>query len=265
MNAWNTVIILVVFAICLTCFVYMHFLNNKFNVNRIIDEAAHRSGFNPTQFQIYDKSTKEMCDRLIVVAPFDWYIWAVRGELYILNPEGGIRCAANTTPGIRVFADQFVETCLKLDFMSIMDLYVEGHIPKIVPYDIPEDATSFTILTALNLLVKDWITFDIEQDARITIYHLPSKDNEVLGVFDENKRKKRSVVDIEGRELSPQNVITVTQQTPHDISHAELHRSYLEHAAPSLYTYKELPEQNHPSFITARQHLEPNKAMKLLA
>lgn len=155
------------------------------NIDNIVNAATNVSAFKPTIFQIYDRSTKDHCDRLIRIRPFDWYVWACRGELYILNPEGGIQCGMNSTPAIRVYADQFVETCLNIDYDSILNSYARSSV-KHVEYDI-SGTKVFTVLSALNLLVRDWITFATETvRTRDTFVH-PRKRRSVDSVIDKNE------------------------------------------------------------------------------
>lgn len=137
-------------------------MNGRLRLNALVDRAASESSFSPTVFRIYDRSSADICDRLICIMPFDWWVWACRGELYILNPEGGIKCATGNTPAVRVFSDQFVEVCLSLEYDSLLSGYTT--LPcKIVPYKITTSV--FTILSALNILVKRWVTFvDRESD-----------------------------------------------------------------------------------------------------
>nr|WOJ45426.1 19 kDa protein [Apis mellifera nudivirus] len=136
-------------------------MRDRLRLKDITNRAVADSAFSPTEFRIYDRSTATICDRLICIMPFDWWVWACRNELYILNPEGGIKCAVGNTPAVQVFADQFVEVCLNLNYDSLLNGYT--NLPcTIVPYEIT--STVFTILTALNILVKRWIKFDSENN-----------------------------------------------------------------------------------------------------
>lgn len=151
---------------CLTALamlVYICIKNKEVNIGGIVDHAAQEAAFNSSVFVIHDKSTAEVCNRLIVVLPFDWTVWACRGSLYILNPEGGSRrSVAGHTAAVRVYADRFVETSLALSYDAIVDAYSTRNGAKIkhVPYEIK--GSKFTILTALNVLAEKWIAFDYE-------------------------------------------------------------------------------------------------------
>lgn len=202
MDRWDQLIVIFVCIITFVCIYYMYFVKKQANINRLFDESVKKSEFEPTIFKIYDKSSETVCNRLIVVDPFHWYIWACRGELYILNPEGGIRCQRDSTPAIRVYATQFVETCLRLNMNSILKSYMTNNLPKIVPYEI--DGKTFTIFSALNILMKDYITFDKEVDQTTPIQTASS------------------------RELSSENIVKITTRSSKNIH--ILHDQYLRHA-----------------------------------
>lgn len=255
----------------------MYVFRQKANVNGIIDEAEKRAEYTPTIFKIYDKSTNEICNRLIVVAPFDWYIWACRGELYILNPEGGIKCAANTTPAVQVLADQFLETCLKLNLNSILDVYVNGKIPYVVQYEIT--TTTFTILSALNILMKNYITFDVEKSAididtisamsrsvvvtnkqiSSNIRHLTDADILAENFISETDTDSNAILNM-SRVLSKSDVVAITTiRGSRNMS--ELYKNYYKHTSnlkPKIneqYKYKvEDLDISHDKYITLRQH-----------
>lgn len=145
----------------------MHRIRSNLAVNNALLKANKYAAFAPTHFRIYDKSTKEICNRLVVVEPFGWYLWAANGELYILNPESMVQCANNTTPAVRVFRHAFVETCLSLSFDSVVSSYTQSiREPILVPYTV--ETTSFTIINALNLLLKTWLKFDVVESIDTT-------------------------------------------------------------------------------------------------
>ncbi|ATY70221.1 19 kDa protein [Tomelloso virus] len=267
MDIWGLIITAAVIIISIVCLYYMYVFKNKASVNAIIDEAAQQSAFTPTIFKIYDKSTSTVCNRLIVVSPFDWYIWACRGELYIINPEGGIKCAANTTPAIQVLADQFLETCLKLNVNSILDSYVNGQVPYIAHYSI--ETTTFTILSALNLLMKEYITFDTTTSTDTTTKAL-NNNRSLLNRMrhlteSELKIPTQSATGVENfpaptdfRVLSSDDVVKITTpRSPQNIlnhyqKHTEKMKPHIEDFKTS-YNLHEL-DPSHGSYITIRQH-----------
>nr|AKH40401.1 putative 19kda protein [Kallithea virus] len=159
------VLLIIILIICVICIVYMYTFKRKSNVDQIINIAAERSTFRPNVFKIYDKSTKTHCNRVIMVEPFGWYLWAIRDELFILNSESGARCPVGSMSAIQVFGTQFVETCLALDMNSIYLGYINGRNPVVVPYEI--EGTTFTILSAINILVRNYIYFRLESYSNI--------------------------------------------------------------------------------------------------
>lgn len=156
----STLLFVFTIVVAVGILIYMrHVRSRVVNLPRVIDRAVEQSTFRPTVFKIYDKSSETVCDRLIVVEPFDWYVWACRGQLFVLNPEGGsLKCQAGTTPAVRVLEKQFYETCVNLDLDTLLRGYTTTGVYKEVPYRI--EGTTFTILSALNILCKDWITFE---------------------------------------------------------------------------------------------------------
>lgn len=148
-------------------------------INDYIHKAVETSKFDPTIFLIYDKSIPGVCDRLILVKPFEWYIWCVKGELYVLNPEGGINCGIGYTPAIKIHKNVFVESCLRIDYDTILQSYM-----NIPPYKVPYDITGkkFTIFTAINILLENYITFnDIEDEDKNNphkLYEIDTKNDD---------------------------------------------------------------------------------------
>lgn len=195
MTSINLPVLVITCLTALVILVYIWVKNKEVNIGGIVDHAALDAAFNSNVFIIRDKSSNSVCNRLITVRPFDWTLWACRGELYILNPEGGIQCSAGHTPAVKVYADQFVETCLTLSYDTIISSYSKNNGARIkhVPYEI--EGPTFTILTALNVLAKDWITFDTAAQ-QSTIGKLKAVEG--------RDRVKR--VAYTGRTLSPQQV-----------------------------------------------------------
>lgn len=153
--------------IAVAALLYMLAARRNLGFAALLADAAVRSDFSPTVFEMYDRSTSDVCDRLIVVQPFEWYVWCCRGRLLVLNPEGGIRCDAGKMPAVRVTASsEFVETCVDANLATILDLYRNTGVYFRVPYDIPKGTKTFTILSALNALASEWIEIrdDVSSD-----------------------------------------------------------------------------------------------------
>lgn len=181
------IIVVLVVLVCLMCLLYMLVISKKVNFSKFVNETVEKTSFKPTIFKIYDLSTKQACNRLIIVEPFTWYIWAIHGRLFILNPENGLKCFVGSMPAVQVFATQFVETCLKLDMNAMFLKYINGKIPIIVPYEITD--TTFTVISALNILVKNYIYFDafVETGTK-TLRHFHTKAD--IHAYDQHHRRQ---------------------------------------------------------------------------
>lgn len=155
----NTVvyILAVVISYLIIIYILIKFPNGTFKP--ILNKAIDSSEFQPAIFKIYDKSNEKECNRLIIVEPFNWMVLAVSGKLYILNTEGKITCGLNTTKAVIVGDNFYNETCLTNNLSDIISDYTTTSTYKIVPYNL---TPNFNILSALNILAKDWITFDVE-------------------------------------------------------------------------------------------------------
>lgn len=227
MASTDLVVLVITCLTALAVLVYICVKNKEVNIGGIVDHAAQEAAFNSSVFIIHDKSSDTVCNRLITVRPFDWTIWACRGELYILNPEGGIQCSAGRTPAVKVYGDRFVETCLTLSYDTIIGSYSTNNGAKIkhVPYEI--EGTTFTILTALNILAKDWITFDTDAPAK----------TDKLRDIEEHGRIKRT--------LTPQQVVSyVGPRTKNYLTTTELENVF-KHLAVRENEYDKLLAQDH--------------------
>lgn len=148
----------VVLLISIVCIYYMYRIRSNLAIDNAITRAINYSEFSPTHFRIYDKSTDTICNRLIVIEPFNWYLWAANGELFILNPESSRHCTHNTTPAVQVLEHQFIELCLTMNFDSVVSSYTQNTVPVLIEYEI--NSERFTIVDAINLLMKSWIKFE---------------------------------------------------------------------------------------------------------
>lgn len=147
----------------------MIIFNNPRIFETAIENASQKTQFKTTYFEIYDKSSEGVCDRLIIVQPFKWHIWAVNGLVYLLN-ESNKQCPMNYTPTILVpntkgdlTTQVFEDKCINRVFNNIITNYTDTIIPAKVPYEITElqqEESKFTVLDALNFLVTKYITMD---------------------------------------------------------------------------------------------------------
>ncbi|ABO45420.1 unknown [Gryllus bimaculatus nudivirus] len=230
-SLYNIVIIIILIISFIFMVVFTYLKNKMGNIHEIINEAVNSSEYSPTVFLIYDKSSSNNCNRLIQILPFDWYVWAIQGELYILNAEGIYSCPPDNTASIRVFEDQFVETCLGINYDNLLQTY--KRLPYVsVPYEIT--STTFTIFSALNILVKKYVTFYgvIQNNAFIQLHH----DNQEVRhtkLYDSLQHKKHV-------KLEKEHVLRKTATHKRNIAIDELTKAIHVH-------HSRLHEQTHSS------------------
>lgn len=156
----DTVRVFILYLVALCVILYAAFTYYRISPKRIIDAAVHDSDFRQCEFVVYDKSSADVCDRLIVVKPFEWRLWNTRKQLFVLNPEKFIDCGNpnNSLGSIRVLRENFAETCLNVSAERIELEYTKGENVansgvriKKIPYTISGDV--YTILSAVNDLV----------------------------------------------------------------------------------------------------------------
>lgn len=249
-NVWNlfaTGLFLFTTIVALVLISIVFVVNKRKNIGDAVNAAVDGSMFSPTRFVIYDRSTETKCDRLITILPFEWYLWAVRDELYILNPEGVTHCERNMIPVVQVIDNTFKMTCINLELDTLLKHYKENGVTKIVNYEIT--GKKFTIMTALNILVKDWVTYDTKkmnlvQGADNQIYEI---NDPVLGVrlteatdlnsdegylFDRLKPDKLTRTN-PGRQLTSHEVLKLMSNESKHRSHTELLDKYQQHVKQS--------------------------------
>lgn len=133
-------------------------------------EAEFETRWAPTYFLIYDNSTETECNRLVQIMPFDWYVWAINKNVYIIENTAGIMCPFATLPAIQLTPDPntFVHACLTVTLPGIISLYSEPHR---VFYDITESSVQykFTILDALNILFQRYLTVEFKSEQISTV------------------------------------------------------------------------------------------------
>ena len=169
LNKFTTIdfIILIGSIILIGFILYMIVINKPDIIEKNVMKASRQTQFNPTYFEIYDKSTKTICDRIIIVQPFSWIIWAKAGFVYVVN-DTNYTCPTGTTPGIRIPTEvdtsksiyTFDSVCINIVLDSILNGYRDV-IPVKVPYDIEklqQQPNKFTILDALNYLFTKYLT-----------------------------------------------------------------------------------------------------------
>lgn len=163
-----------------------------------IERASHDTRFGITEFIIYDKSPDfKTCDRLICIKPFDWYIWAKAGKVYILN-DTKYSCPVNTCPAVEVPYERtdsndiqseydFKNVCINMLFVDIINAYSTNSIIVHEEFEMEKLAmkpNKFTILDTLNYLFERYITMNGKEGeiniARNTDYATISTDRSKL-------------------------------------------------------------------------------------
>lgn len=193
-------VVLLVSALVLIVFtlIYIYLRRNVFSLRSVLHEATLNSEFNPTVFEIYDRSSALICDRLIVVKPFDWLIWAFRGELIVFVPESSQNCSVGQSAAIHIHKTSFHESCLSLDYDALLQSYMKEEKHSI-PYSI--ESKQFTIFSAINILLDGYITFNDD-------LHLLS-EHHIHSINNSKTLEPRLVVQHfkEAKELTPQRVV----------------------------------------------------------
>lgn len=197
--------------------IYIYSKYEKFSMSKILNYSIHESEYKSTIFEIFDKSTKTTCDRLIIVKPFGWYIWAINNELYILNPENGMSCGAGSTPAVKILKDLYINCCLRLDYDSIINSY--SNSPKII-VDYTINDKTFTIFSALNILVKKYIKFDINS-VQATLNEIEPLNTNV------ETSHYEYISSLRGKKLLPEHIVRM--MAIHEPINNDLHEAYAQH------------------------------------
>lgn len=212
---WTILIVFVVIVILVVVsFWGIGKLQKKIGVKRLVRDAIGDSDYVPTIMQIYDRSTEEKCNRLIIVRPFNWHLWAINNNLYILNPQiTKAICPNMSTPAIQVINDTtFQEICLKLNFTAIIDHYTNSETIEPYTFEYTIKDNTFTVLTAINwLLERNYIRFKVYTDYDESVGVGGQYDIKKVSSTDEAndplpKRTKRS---LSSRYVSAKNLNTL--------------------------------------------------------
>ncbi|UOT91845.1 PIF-4 [Aratus pisonii nudivirus] len=179
MNFSKTDYIILIGSIILIIFILIIIgTNNKHIIEQAVNRASEATQFNTTYFEIYDRSADENnCNRLIIVQPFQWHIWAYSGVVYLLN-ESNKSCPINYTPAILVPTNKsddisnqvFKDVCINKVFNQVVTSYTDSIQPVIIDFEIEElqsQPNKFTILDALNFLFTSYLTMDEDTTASL--------------------------------------------------------------------------------------------------
>lgn len=130
------------------------YLRKSLNLGELLRKGVAATEFSLTAFEIYDRSTEKICDRLIIVRPFDWYILALNNELLILNPEVFTSiCPRDSASAIRIDGNErYTEICLNArSNESVVSSYTNSSRHFHISFDIA--GNKFTVLSAINMLL----------------------------------------------------------------------------------------------------------------
>jgi len=200
-------IILIGSIILIGIILYIIIVNKPDIIERNVMKASEQTNFNPTYFEIYDKSTDTICDRIIIVQPFGWIIWAKAGFVYVIN-DTNYACPTATTPAIRIPTEiditksiyTFDSVCINIVLDSVLNGYRDVIAIKI-PYEIEklqQQPNKFTILDALNYLFTKYLTMIPESVRNQTMKPINILDQEIAQSFEitekiARKRPRRNI------------------------------------------------------------------------
>lgn len=216
----------VIITVALLAFLTWFNTTHNFIAN-LIKSLEIETKYSPTQFLIYDNSTEDKCDRLIQIQPFNWWIWACNGECYVLNPEGGLQCPINNSSAVKILDNQYIETCLNINVDNLINVYKKYKMYT-VDYTIPIDTQKFTILSALNILTKNYITFDTDILQTRTLNYNDDTDN----APQRNHYNSQT-----GRQISNENFIKITTNNRTSDNHNKLLSEYRVHVGTKQQNY----------------------------
>ena len=133
--------------------------------------ASKETQFGSNYFEIYAKPNEDgICNRLIIVKPFEWQFWAKGGQIYILV-DTNFHCPPNYTPAALVpniiesssSTYEFKSTCIHILLEDIISSYTNTITPVKISFDITklqQQSEKFTIIDALNNLFNGYLTMD---------------------------------------------------------------------------------------------------------
>ena len=169
----NSDYIIVLGSIVVICFILFFISKTKPTfIQEQITSASKQTQFASTYFEIYDKTNKYgICNRLIIVKPFEWQFWAKDGKIYVLV-DTNFQCPQNYTPATLVPNStestnsiyDFKSICIHSLLEDIISSYTNTISPVKVSFDIQklqEVPDKFTIIDALHYLLNGYLTMDI--------------------------------------------------------------------------------------------------------
>lgn len=159
-------------------------------ISNLVQTASNSTQFHTSYFLVYDRSTTDTCDRLILIEPFSWIVLAKNKKVYVVS-DMSFDCPIGSFSATKIHKNDkmFEYVCMNGSVVNLIERYKNqnNQIFKI-PFDIEKlqvTTTRFTILDALNYLFKTYIT--IEEDTLVVF----SKKLNIL--MSESHRSKRDL------------------------------------------------------------------------
>lgn len=175
------------------------------DLSKIMNESTDKANFEPSYFEVYDKSTENFCNRLIIVQPFSWYILARNGNVYVIT-DMQFNCPIGTTTATKLHRDQdkFMYTCLNGTLNVLIDSFKKSaqlYYKEIFDIEnLQSTKGKFTVLDALNYLFTKYINITNEEDDDVDLRYnnLTNPVSVVKTIndkftFDISNKKKRLV------------------------------------------------------------------------
>lgn len=135
----------------------------KIPLDRQLQATSVNTRFSTTYFEIYDKSTADSCNRLIIIYPFRWYLLSQQNQLFVIDSESGYDCPANMMPGVQIDkTNDLSVVCLTMNSITALAYYSDVQ-PVRLDFSL-EGKERFTILDAVNLLLDEQLVTFINED-----------------------------------------------------------------------------------------------------
>lgn len=126
--------------------------NIQSTLNRSIDESKTSKHY----LDIYDNSSINFVDRLIIVNPYGWMFWNIDGAVYIFD---SILSKCDGTPAYQVppaINNTFTLRCLNFSYIDFMNYYMKMPHRK----ENFEPLKNFTIIDCLELLSGKYLKIE---------------------------------------------------------------------------------------------------------
>lgn len=149
--------------------VYLFSASN--GIGDFVNSASDDAKFEPTYMVVYENSdiTKGICDRLIVIYPFMWYVLAYFGDVLVVDTINSSYCPRSAYTFVykvpHTVDGKFIGLCINFDLEDLLTYYSSNCKCYKIPYrveSLQSNANCFTIIDVLNFLFKYYITINVE-------------------------------------------------------------------------------------------------------